>query len=156
MSTKDYLDIAYIYATKNSGCNKVAVGSAIVKDNRIIALGANKTHPYSCKDACGCLRVQKYGNDSKAHRDPADCRAIHSEIDAICSAAYNGVPISDSSIYVTRYPCEGCARAIVAAGIKKVFYGGTAKVSQDTEDILGNAGISLFFIEDWREDNTDR
>ncbi len=156
MSSKDYLDLAFAYAGKASGCNKVAVGSVIVKDDRVIALGANKTHPDMCKGFPGCLRIEKYGNDSKSHRDPADCRAVHSEVDAICTAAYNGVSTKDASIYVTRYPCEGCARAIVAAGIKDVFYGGTSPVSYETGAILEDAGINLFFIDGWKEDNTDR
>ena len=157
MGIKDYLDIAYVYATKASGCCKVAVGSAIVsKDDKIIALGANQTHPNKCKTSRGCLRIEKYGNDSKAHRDPADCRAVHSEIDAICAAAVNGTSTKDATICVTRYPCENCARAIVAAGIKNVFYGGTAKISEDTQDIFSDADINVYYIEGWREDNTDR
>lgn len=156
MGIRDYLDIAYGYALKASGCCKVAVGSAIIKDDKVIALGANQAHPNKCKTARGCLRIEKYGNDSKAHRDPADCRAVHSEIDAICAAAVSGTSTKDATICVTRYPCESCARAIVAAGIKNVFYGGTTKISDETGTILEDANINVYYIDGWREDNTDR
>ena len=154
--TSQCLDLAYSYADMMSGCRKVKVGSALVKDGVVIGLGANKTIPDLCGSPMGCLRVAKYGNDSKAHRDPADCRAIHSEMDAICMAAKVGCSTEGASIYVTRYPCESCARAIVAAGIKKVYYGGTAQISRETRDMFDTYGIDCFFIDNWKEDNTDK
>lgn len=153
---KDCLDLAFSYASMMSGCRKVAVGSAIVKDDAIVALGANKAVPDLCKTDRGCLRVEKYGEDSKIHRNPEDCRAIHSEIDAICMAAKLGVSIEGASIYVTRYPCESCAKALVAAGIKRVVYGGTARISDTTSRILDDGLVDYYLVDDWREDNTDR
>lgn len=153
---KDCLDMAQVYANRLSGCRKVAVGSAIVNQERVIALGANRAVPDLCKTPRGCLRVEKYGEDSKNHRNPEDCRAIHSEIDAICSAASSGVPVKGSSIFVTRYPCEGCAKAIIAAGIKKVYYGGTAHISPQTAVMFRAFGVDCVYISDWKEDNSDR
>lgn len=156
LSWKDCLDFAQLYANKVSGCNKVAVGSAIVKNGRIIALGANRGVPDLCKTQRGCLRVEKYGEDSKSHRNPEDCRAIHSEIDALCSAASAGISVDGASIFVTRYPCEGCAKAIISAGIKRVFYGGTARISQQTEDMFDEYEVECTYIPDWKEDMSDR
>lgn len=154
---KDCLDMAQSYADKVSGCRKVAVGSAIVStEGNVIAMGANRAVPDLCKTPRGCLRVEKYGEDSKNHRNPEDCRAIHSEIDAICSAASSGVPVKGSSIFVTRYPCEGCAKAIIAAGIKKVYYGGTAHISPQTAVMFRAFGVDCVYISDWKEDNSDR
>ena len=156
MTIRDWLDFALSFARKRSGCNKVAVGSVIIKDNRAIAVGANRAIPDYCKTSRGCLRMEKYGNDSKVHRDPSDCRAIHSEVDAICSAACNGASINGATICVTRYPCESCAKAIVASGIAQVYYGGTADISEQTRLIFDIAGINVYKVEDWLEDNTDR
>lgn len=156
LSLKDCLDMAQVYANRLSGCKKVAVGSAIVNQERVIALGANRAVPDLCKTPSGCLRVEKYGEDSKNHRNPEDCRAIHSEIDAICSAASSGVSVKGSSIFVTRYPCEGCAKAIIAAGIKKVYYGGTAHISPQTAVMFRAFGVDCTYISDWKEDNSDR
>lgn len=153
---KDHLDFAQFYANKMSGCNKVSVGSVIVKDNKPVIFGANRCIPNSCKTDRGCLRMEKYGEDSKNHRNPEDCRAIHSEIDAICSAACSGVSIDGATIYVTRYPCEGCAKAIISSGIKKVVYGGTALISQQTRDMFDEFGIECIRIPDWKEDLSDR
>lgn len=50
-------------------------------------------------------------------------RSIHAEMHAILSAAKtNGSKISGGKLFVTTYPCHSCARHIIAAGIKEVFY----------------------------------
>lgn len=152
---KNWLDMAYLYAQKTSGCCKVAVGSLIEKDSVVVALGSNQAMPDLCKSPRGCLRVEKYGEDSKVHRNPADCRAIHSEVDAICAAAMNGHSTKDATIFVTRYPCESCAKAIVAAGITQVIYGGTTNISEETQKILDAGHVDIVKVDGWREDNTD-
>lgn len=147
------LNEAHKYAELNSGCAKVSVGSAIVDDYKPVEsslriYGANRALPISCKKA-GCLRVEKYGENSKLHRNPEDCRAIHSEIDAICQAAMTGTPISGKGIVVTRYPCEACARAIVASGVKLVVYGRVQKCSEETEKIFKQAKVNVIHVKDW-------
>lgn len=152
----DYLDLAQAYANKRSGCNKVAVGSVIVKDGDIVAFGANRAIPDLCKTMRGCFRVEQYGEDSKSHRNPEDCRAIHSEIDAISTAAKQGARTQDATIYVTRYPCEGCAKAVIAAGIKTVVYGGTTRITPQTAAMFDTYNVDVIYVPDWKEDLTDR
>ncbi len=49
-------------------------------------------------------------------------RPVHAEMAAITDAARRGVPLQDCTLYTTTYPCHGCARHILAAGIRKVVY----------------------------------
>src|SRR5205807_7878392 len=49
-------------------------------------------------------------------------RIVHAEMAAICDAAMRGVPIRDSTLYCTTFPCHMCARHIIAAGISRVVY----------------------------------
>lgn len=50
-------------------------------------------------------------------------RAVHAEMEAITSAARKGISgIVDGTLYTTTYPCHNCARHIVAAGIKEVYF----------------------------------
>jgi deoxycytidylate deaminase len=57
---------------------------------------------------------------------------------------------------VTRYPCEACARAIVAAGIKHVVYAGKEQISQQTEEIFTRSSTEVTHVVlDWG-DNNDR
>lgn len=48
--------------------------------------------------------------------------AMHAERGAIAECARVGIATEGASIYVTTFPCEDCAREIVVAGIKKVFF----------------------------------
>lgn len=152
-----YLDIAHRYAQVQTGCSKVAVGSVIVKNytkvnENIIAIGANRAIPDLCLYK-GCQRIELYGNDSKNHRLPADCRALHSEIDAISKA---GQDLSGCDIFVTRYPCEACARAIAASGIKRVWYGREQPISEQTQQIFDDAKVESYWLKDWvKEDRMD-
>lgn len=147
LNYKDCLDLANRYAKAVSGCTKVQVGALIERDGKILSIGANRTYPDLCKYT-GCLRVQKYGNNDKTHRAPDDCRALHAEIDAI---ARSEVDLKGATIFVTRYPCEACARAIISAGIKEVIYGRGQKISKITDSILSENGIVVVWVKDWSE-----
>lgn len=47
---------------------------------------------------------------------------VHAEMNAILNAARVGTKLKDSVIYITSgLPCSNCARAIINAGIKKVY-----------------------------------
>lgn len=49
-------------------------------------------------------------------------RSIHAEMDALFSAARKGVSPVGGTLYCTTYPCHNCARHLVTAGIKRVYY----------------------------------
>jgi dCMP deaminase len=52
------------------------------------------------------------------------CRASHAEFAAICQAAKKGISIDGSTLYCTCFPCIICAKAIISAGIKTIYYKG--------------------------------
>ena len=148
---RKFLDDAQEYADKESGCKKVAVGTALVINSayEIVVYGANKTLPICCKER-GCRRIALYGEDSKNHRLPSDCRAVHSEIDAIAQAAAFGMSTKGATMFITRYPCEACARAIVRAGIKKVYYGREQEISAETERIFEAGDVIVKCVKEWK------
>jgi deoxycytidylate deaminase len=49
-------------------------------------------------------------------------RSIHAEMDALLAAAREGIVTEGCDLYVTTYPCHSCARHLVAAGIRNVFF----------------------------------
>ncbi|MGD0992887.1 MAG: anti-phage dCTP deaminase [Gemmatimonadales bacterium] len=49
-------------------------------------------------------------------------RAVHAEVEAILSAARRGAPVKGATLCCTTFPCHNCAKHIVDAGIKQVFY----------------------------------
>jgi deoxycytidylate deaminase len=66
---------------------------------------------------------QKIRNHARLKNLTEFCRAIHAEMDAITSAARNGViKLKNASLFSTTFPCHNCAKHIVATGISKVYY----------------------------------
>lgn len=49
-------------------------------------------------------------------------RVVHSEMEALMMCARNNISTKGCSMYVTTFPCHGCAKHIIAAGITKVVY----------------------------------
>lgn len=52
---------------------------------------------------------------------------IHAECNAVARAAKRGVSLDGCTMYVTHFPCLNCAKTIIAAGIRELFYGTTVK-----------------------------
>lgn len=153
---KEYLDQAQKYADKESGCCKVAVGALLLPSrHKVTLLGANITLPKSCRVA-GCRRVDLYGEDSKNHRLPSDCRSLHSEIAVISEAAKYGMSTDRATLFVTRYPCEACARTIVNAGISTVYYGREQVISEETAKIFKSHNVKVEHISSWTYEDTER
>ena len=92
------------------------VGSCIVSDkNRILSIGYNGApNGFSDKD----FPWQREG-DNLETKYPYVC---HSEMNAVLN--YNGSKkdLEGSRIYVDLFPCNECAKIIIQAGIKEVFY----------------------------------
>ncbi|MFN8721748.1 MAG: deaminase, partial [Rhodospirillales bacterium] len=49
-------------------------------------------------------------------------RAIHAEMNAVISAARQGVSPEGTTLYTTTFPCHNCARHLVTAGVYFVYY----------------------------------
>ena len=49
-------------------------------------------------------------------------RPVHAEMTALTDAARRGVPVQGATMYTTTFPCHGCARHIISAGIKRLVY----------------------------------
>jgi deoxycytidylate deaminase len=49
-------------------------------------------------------------------------RPVHAEMTALTDAVRHGLSVFGCTLYVTTFPCHGCTRHIIAAGIKRVVY----------------------------------
>lgn len=49
-------------------------------------------------------------------------RAVHAEMEALLQASRTGIPVRNSKLYTTTFPCHNCAKHIVAAGVQEVIY----------------------------------
>ena len=90
------------------------VGACIVSpDNKILSIGYNG-FPIGCSD--DEIPWDREG-DFVDTKYPYVC---HSELNAILN--YTGSTLKQSRIYVTLFPCNECAKAIIQSGIKEVIY----------------------------------
>jgi len=109
-----------VKVSMDSGCVRGKRGSVIVKDDKILVEAYNTPYPQNnfCREN-GCLRDKlKLG----LGRELEKCRAVHSEAKAISLAAQKGINLDGSTLYVTCQPCMNCAKSVIAAGIKEVYY----------------------------------
>ena len=102
-----FMSIALL-ASCRSPCQRLNVGSVIVKNNRLISMGYNGYIP----GAPHISRVQ----------DNHEQSIIHSEVNALSDCAKRGASLEGAKIYVTHYPCINCFKSIAACGIKEVIY----------------------------------
>ena len=93
------------------------VGACIVsEDNKILSMGYNG-FPKGCSDD-----EFPWGKE-KQDDDPYNAKyfySTHSELNAILN--YRGTSLEGSKLYVTLFPCNECAKAIIQAGIKTLVY----------------------------------
>jgi len=116
-----YMRIAMAVRAR-ANCIGNKVGAVLVRGDRIVSTGYNGT-PQKMKncDEGGCERC--------ANRDryPAGqaydvCVCVHAEQNALLAAARFGIAVEDAAIYTTMKPCFGCAKQLLQAGVRGVYY----------------------------------
>ena len=114
------------------------VGSCIVsRAHKILSIGCNGM-PSGCDDdqfpwdRDGAVLMTKYPY------------VTHSELNAILN--YRGGSLENSTLYVSLFPCNECAKAIIQAGIRKVIYKSDKYVGTDSniasKRMFDAAGVS--------------
>lgn len=108
-----FMGIALLSGERSKDPNS-QVGACIVSpDNKILSIGYNG-FPIGCSDDEISWEREGEFADTKY---PYVC---HSELNAILN--YTGATLKQSRIYVTLFPCNECAKAIIQSGIKEIIY----------------------------------
>lgn len=90
------------------------VGACIVSsNNKILSMGYNGF-------PCGCSDDDFPWAREGEMLDTKYAFVTHSELNAILN--YRGGSLEGTKLYVTLFPCNECAKAIIQAGIKTVVY----------------------------------
>lgn len=113
-----FIEIAKTTALRSS-CIRRQIGCVIVKDNQIISTGYNGT-PIGIKNCNnnGCQRCNEPNIKSGEKLD--ECVCLHAEENGIIQVSKR--KCHDATIYCTHYPCLGCIKRIIQAGIKTIYY----------------------------------
>ena len=108
-----FMGVAKMSALRSKDPN-TQVGACIVSDdNKILSMGYNGL-PRGCSDD-----EFPWAREG----DPLDNKYMytaHSELNAILN--YRGGSLDNAKLYVTLFPCNECAKAIIQAGIKTLDY----------------------------------
>jgi len=107
-----FMGVAYLSSLRSKD-DSSQVGACIVNQkNRIIGIGYNGM-PIGCEDdEFPWEREGDFLNTKYPY-------VVHAEPNAILNAT---VPLDNSKIYVTLFPCNECAKLIIQSGIKEIIY----------------------------------
>ena len=118
-----FMGVAQLSSMRSKDPN-TQVGACIVSnDNKILSMGYNG-FPVGCSDEE--FPWDRDGDDDLDTKYPF---VTHSELNAILN--YRGGSLEGTKLYVSLFPCNECAKAIIQAGIKTVVY--------DSDKYLGTA-----------------
>lgn len=133
-----FMGIAALSALRSKDPNS-QVGACIVsQENKILSVGYNG-FPIGCSD-----ENFPWGREGDAINTKYPY-VVHSELNAILN--YRGGSLAGTKIYVTLFPCNECAKAIIQAGIKTVIYDcdkyeGTP-MNLVSKELLKTAGVKI-------------
>lgn len=123
-----YMNIATEISTR-SYAQRLKVGALIVKNNTIISDGYNGM-PYGFENECEIDNVTKV-------------EVLHAESNAIAKIARSTQSSENSVLYTTHSPCLECAKLIIQAGIKEVYFDKRYRELNGLE-LLKTAKIKVF------------
>ena len=115
------------------------VGCCIVSpDHKILSMGYNG-FPRGCSDDDFPWKREGPPLENKYFY------TTHSELNAILN--YRGGSLEGSSLYVTLFPCNECAKAIIQAGIKEIVYDSDKYENEPStiasKKMLSSAGVEF-------------
>ena len=136
-----FMGLAHLSALRSKDPN-TQVGAAIIDENhRVVSVGYNG-FPKGCSDdefpwsRSGGVLNSKYAF------------VVHAELNAILNSPRS---VSGCTIYVSLFPCNECAKAIIQAGIKRIVYESDKYADTETtiasKKMLQAAGIELVQLE---------
>lgn len=142
-----FMNLAEIVGSRST-CTRHKLGAVLVRDKRILATGYNGAPKgmRHCLDI-GCLRDKLKIPSGTRHEI---CRAVHAEQNSVIQAAVHGVSTEGSDIYITHSPCSVCAKILINAGVKRIYYK-TGYPDEFSKELLSEAGVELVGVEnEWK------
>ncbi len=118
------------------------IGSAIVKDNKVILETYNQHQPtehapYVAGDPRSSFKQGIHIELSTS---------FHSESRIISEAAKRGIKLEGADLYVSTFPCPPCAKAVAFSGVKRLFYSG-GYATLDGVPVLKSQGVEIIFVD---------
>lgn len=133
---KYFMEITDLVA-KRSTCDRAWVGCVLVNSsNRIVSTGYN-----------GSVSGNPHCDDvGHTMRDGHCIATIHAEMNALLYCAKEGISVKDCSAYITHFPCLNCTKALIQAGITKIYFNNDYRVDDYAIVLLERNGIPYIKI----------
>lgn len=134
-----FMGVAILSGMRSKDPN-TQVGACIVSpDNKILSMGYNG-FPMGCSDEE--FPWAREGEPLKMKY----LYTVHSELNAILN--YRGGSLEGSKLYVSLFPCNECAKAIIQSGIKTIVYDCDKYAETDSviasKKMLDSAGVKYY------------
>ncbi len=137
ISWDEYFMGVALLASKRSKDPNTQVGACVADSNNIILSTGYNGFPIGCSD--DEYPWNREGDDTKYPY------VVHAELNTILNA--NGKNLRGSRIYVSLFPCNECAKAIIQAGIKEVVYlsdkYSSSPATIASKRMLSSAGVKI-------------
>ena len=132
-----FMSVAHLSAKRSKDPN-TQVGACIVNaEKKVVGMGYNG-FPIGCDD--DKFPWERVG-DALDTKYPF---VVHAELNAILNSIQ---PLKGCTIYVSLFPCNECAKAIIQSGIKKVIYESDKYNGTDmnlaSKKMLKEAGVEM-------------
>lgn len=136
-----------------STCNRLKVACLLVDDGRILSCGYNgvPSGDVHCEERfVKNSEENKYFVDGQQvnkqlwldeHHRFSEKNEIHAEMNCLMYALKNKIDVSHCTVVVSIAPCINCAKMILAAGIKTVYYVELYDRSDDGIKFLQEHGV---------------
>lgn len=116
-----FIGIAKLSALRSKD-PRTQVGCCIIdpKKKTILSIGYNGFPRMKPKSKKNNDSIFPWTSDAISILDKKDMYVVHAEMNAILNSRDRD--LDGSVLYTTLFPCNECAKAIIQAGIKEVFY----------------------------------
>ena len=132
-----FMGLAHLSAMRSKDPN-TQVGAVIVSEDRRVASIGYNGFPNGCSDdEFPWAREGEYGDTKYPY-------VVHAELNAILNSKYD---LRGCTIYVSLFPCNECAKAIIQSGIRRIVYESDKYANTEgtiaSKRMLKAAGIEL-------------
>jgi len=117
------------------------VGAVAVRDGQILAVAHNEHRPTEYSPYVDGDPRNEFSRGVHSELSTA----IHAEAAIVGRAARTGLVLDGADLYVSTFPCPGCARLVAEAGFRRVYFAGPYAVL-DGDAVLRAAGIELLWV----------
>jgi dCMP deaminase len=126
------------------------VGVVFLKDGQVLMSAYNQHLPSQ--------QEQYFSGDPRTLFSSGEAieltSSIHAEALAIARAASQGIALAGADLFVTTFPCPVCAKQVVAAGIKRLYYSQGYSLL-DGYKVLASAGIEIIKVQFSKEEEQE-